>query len=134
MPSREVCEVTQPYPAALTPARWTSYRDIYFGYDNADLRPAEMVKISELAAYSRQNPSVRLGVDGYTDSQASTRYNPTLSQRRTAAVRDALIQSGVPADRIDIGQFGNTRPACNETVPECWQRDARVQVLIRPAS
>jgi len=114
------------------PARWTAFRDIYFDYDNADLRSAEMTKIAELASYMRQHPTVRVGIDGYTDGQGSTRYDPSMSQRRAIAVRDALIQSGVPADRIDMGQFGNTRPPCNEATPGCLQRDARVQVLVRP--
>jgi len=92
-----------------------------------------MAKISELAAYTRQNPTVRIGIDGYTDGQGSVRYDPSMSQRRAVVVRDALIQSGVPADRIDMGQFGSARPPCNEATPGCLQRDARVQVMIRPS-
>jgi outer membrane protein OmpA-like peptidoglycan-associated protein len=122
------------HPTALAPASWTSYRDIYFDYDRSDFRAGEMVKISEMAAYSRQNPSVRLGVDGYSDSLGSTRYNATMSQRRTLAVRDALIQAGVPSDRIDSGQFSTTGPVCNDSTTGCLQRDGRVQVFVRPTN
>jgi len=93
-----------------------------------------MNKISELAVYARQNPSVRLGVDGYTDSRTLTFYNGPLGQRRAIAVRDALIQSGVPADRIEIGTFGSDRARCDESIVQCRQRDARVEVLIGPSS
>jgi outer membrane protein OmpA-like peptidoglycan-associated protein len=122
-------------PAVALPAsRWTPFRDVMFDYDRADIRSVEMSKILEMAAYARQNPTVRLGIDGYTDSRGMTLYNPDLGQRRMVAVRNALIQSGVPADRIDLGTFGTDRPRCDESLLECRQRDGRVEVLVRPSS
>jgi outer membrane protein OmpA-like peptidoglycan-associated protein len=42
----------------------------------------------------------------------------------SALVRDALIQAGVPASKIQAGAFGDTQLA----------RDRRVEVLIRTAN
>jgi outer membrane protein OmpA-like peptidoglycan-associated protein len=117
---------------ALPPSSWAAFRDIMFDYDTADVRTAEMAKISEMAAYAQQNPTVRLGVDGYTDSRSMSFYNAALGQRRAMAVRDALVQSGVAPDRIEIGTFGTDRARCDESIVQCRQRDGRVQVLIRP--
>jgi outer membrane protein OmpA-like peptidoglycan-associated protein len=78
-----------------------------------------------------QNPSVRLGIDGYTDSRGPGQYNQPLNQRRVATVRDALIQAGVPADRIDTGTFGTDRPMCNPAIEQCSPREGRVEVLVR---
>jgi outer membrane protein OmpA-like peptidoglycan-associated protein len=63
-----------------------------------------------------------------------TFYDGPLGQRRAIAVRDALIQSGVPADRIEIGTFGTDRARCDESIAQCRQWDARVEVLVRPSS
>ena len=91
-----------------------------------------MSKPSEIAAYVRQNPSVRLGIDGSTDLLRGTnQYNAALSQRRVGNVRDALIQAGVPADRIETGGFGARRIDCNNSTEQCSQRDGRVEVLAR---
>jgi outer membrane protein OmpA-like peptidoglycan-associated protein len=49
---------------AASETGWISLRDIMFDYDTADLRPSEMNKISEVAAYLKQNPSIRVGIDG----------------------------------------------------------------------
>jgi outer membrane protein OmpA-like peptidoglycan-associated protein len=46
--------------------------------------------------------------------------NQDLSDRRVNTVRDALIQAGVPAYRIQAGAFGDTG----------LRRDRRVEVLI----
>jgi peptidoglycan-associated lipoprotein len=111
---------------------WISLRDIVFDFDTADIRPSEMSKISDIAAYVNQNPSVRVGIDGSTDLLRGTnRYNVALSQRRVANVRDALIRSGVSADRIETGRFGVERVKCNDSTEHCSQREGRVEVMGR---
>ena len=70
----------------------------------------------------RQNPSLRVGLDGYATPRGSDAYN--LSGRRVDAVRDALVQAGVPAGNIQTGAFGDQR----------LTRDGRVEVLVRSSN
>jgi hypothetical protein len=67
-----------------------------------------MSKVSEIAAYMNQNPSLQLGIDGSSNS-------------RVNAVRDALIRTGVPSSKIRAGAFGDAQ----------LRRDQRVEVLVR---
>jgi outer membrane protein OmpA-like peptidoglycan-associated protein len=121
-------------PAVAGPS-WGSLRDFTFDYDRTDIRSSELNQPAEIAAYVRQNPSVRLGVDGSTDLLRGTnQYNTGLSQRRIATVRDALIQAGVSADRIETGTFAAQRASCNDSTERCAQRDGRVEVLVRTAN
>lgn len=124
-------------PASPTAAgtRWTSLRDIMFDYNRAEIRSTELSKIADIAAYTNQNPSARLGIDGSTDLLRGTnQYNAAMSQQRVGNVRDALIRAGVSADRIEAGSFGAERAKCNEANEPCSQRDGRVEVMVRPAS
>jgi outer membrane protein OmpA-like peptidoglycan-associated protein len=130
-------------PAGVTGVRspavpgknWAALRDFTFDYDRTDIRSSEMNQSSEIAAYARQNPSVRLGLDGSTDLLRGTnQYNAGLSQRRVATVRDALIQAGVSADRIETGTFAAQRATCNDSTERCAQRDGRVEVLVRSSN
>lgn len=109
----------------VTPG-WARLRDIAFDSGRDDIHPAEMSKISEIAAYMRQNPTVRLGIDGYTDTRG-TYTSPTLGQRRMTAVRDALIQSGVAADRIEFGTFSADRVQCDEAMDLCRRVEIRAR-------
>ena len=121
-----VATARNPYPG------WAALRDFTFDYDRTDIRSSELNQPSEIAAYVRQNPSVRLGIDGSTDLLRGTnQYNSGLSQRRMATVRDALIQAGVSADRIDTGMFAAQKATCNDATERCSQRDGRVEVLVR---
>jgi outer membrane protein OmpA-like peptidoglycan-associated protein len=124
---------------AVSPAppgtRWTSLRDIMFDYNRTEIRSTELSKIADIAVYTNQNPSVRLGIDGSTDLLRGTnQYNAVMSQQRVGNVRDALIRAGVSADRIETGSFGAERAKCNEANEPCSQRDGRVEVMVRPAS
>ena len=47
-----------------------------------------------------------------------------------ATVRDALIQAGVPADRIETGTFATDRPMSNPPTEQCSPREGRVEVLV----
>ncbi len=123
-----------PAPAPLPAIRWTSLKEIMFDFDKADIRYSESRKPAEIAAYMSQNPSVRLGIDGYTDSRGTSQYNLPMSQRRVTTVRDALIQAGVPADRMETGTFGTDRLACNPSIEQCSLRDGRVEVLVRASN
>jgi outer membrane protein OmpA-like peptidoglycan-associated protein len=111
---------------------WVTLRDIIFDFDEADIRPSEMDKISDIASYVDQNPSVRLRIDGSTDRiRGTNQYNVDLSQRRVARVRDALIRTGVSADRIETGDFPAERARCDDSTEQCSRRDGRVEVLAR---
>jgi len=122
-------------PASSQPGvRWTLVKEFMFDYDRSDIRNSESRKPAEVAAYMSENPSVRPGIAGYTNTQSSDQYNLPLSQRRVATVRDALMQAGVPADRIETGTFGTDRFMCNSSTEQCSQREGRVEVLVRASS
>lgn len=109
---------------------WASFRDFQFDFDKSDIRSNEMSKVSEIAAYMRQNSSAKVGIDGHADPRGTDQYNQGLSERRVNAIRAALGNAGLAADRIHTGAFGEQRPLCSEVTEACWQRDRRVEILI----
>ncbi len=95
-------------------------REFSFEFNRADIQASDTSKVSEIAAYMKQNPSLRIGIDGSMDPRGTDPRNQDLSDRRISAVRDALIQAGVPASKIQSGAYGDAKLA----------RDRRVEVLI----
>jgi len=89
-----------------------------------------MHKVSEVATYMKQNPSFRVGVDTF-DDPATDQYTQNLLQRRADAVRNALINAGLPADRIQQGGIERTRYACGEHSGQNSDVCRRVGMLIR---
>ena len=117
-----------PQPAASP--RLTSFRDFLFDFDKSDVRQNEARNVAEVAAHMQQNPTFTVGIDGYADPRGTNPYNQALSERRVNAIRDALVQAGVPADKIVTGAFGDNRLNCRAETEACWQMNRRVEVLI----
>lgn len=120
-------------PQAAAAKQWSSFKNFLFDTDKSDIRANETSKVSDIAAYMQENPSVRVGIDGYADPRGTDLYNQSLSERRVDAIRDALVRAGVSGDKIKTGAFGEQRRQCNESSEACWQSDRRVEVLISTA-
>src|ERR1043166_8400487 len=51
--------------------QWASFKDFQFDTDKSDIRSNEMSKITEIAAYMRQNLSATVGIDGHADPRGT---------------------------------------------------------------
>lgn len=113
--------------ASRSYVEWTSFSEVWFDRNQDGIRPGEDQKVLDVAAYLRQNPSLRVGIDVFQDPNYTDKYNQSLGERRVEAVRDALLKAGLPANKIQKGGIGQARFQCNETIDAC----RRVGVLIK---
>ena len=109
---------------------WAKFNNILFDFDKSDIRTDEASKVAAVAAYLNQNPSAKVGIDGYADPRGTDPYNQALSERRVNTIQAALLKAGVPNHKIQTGAFGEKRLKCGDKTEECWQRDRRVEVLV----
>jgi outer membrane protein OmpA-like peptidoglycan-associated protein len=73
---------------------------VFFQERSAQLdAPARRV-VAQAAQRTNADPAARVEVSGYTDSAGSPQADVLLSQQRAQAVADALVASGVAADRL----------------------------------
>jgi len=109
---------------------WSTFRDFLFDFDKSAIRSNETGHVTDIAAYMKQNPTARVGIDGHTDPRGTDAFNQGLSERRVNGIRYALVNAGVSASRIKTGAFGESQPKCSAPTEPCWQSDRRVEVLI----
>ncbi len=102
------------------------FKEVWFERGKAIVGSDEMYKVSEVVTYIQQNPSIRVGIDTFSDPDVATPYDRALRQRRVDAVRDALINAGLPAYKLQANDIGLTRYSCTESFDQC----RRVGVLI----
>jgi outer membrane protein OmpA-like peptidoglycan-associated protein len=86
-------------------ANWMAYHQFNFSPGNADVTDTDMQKATTISTYLARNPSLGVGINGFRDSEKLDRHDRELNNQRTSAVRDALLQAGVPAEKIQIGSF-----------------------------
>lgn len=101
-------------------------KDIHFDFDRADLRAEDRATLARTADWLKAHPGVFVTIKGDADERGSIVYNLALSDRRALAARDALIQMGVPADRIVFATgWGKLYPTCNQANESCWSQNRR---------
>jgi OOP family OmpA-OmpF porin len=92
-------------------------RGINFDFDKSNIKSEFRPVLDEAAQILADNPSVRVTIEGHTDSIGSDAYNQRLSERRASAVRRYLVSKGVAEDRLDVVGKGETEPIAPNTQP-----------------
>ena len=89
---------------------------VTFDTASAKIRPTSSGRLDRVAHVLKNNPLLRVEVQGHTDNVGRAAYNQKLSEARAKAVRQYLIGKGVAADRMTAVGYGLDRPtATNDT-------------------
>ncbi len=86
------------------------HQTIHFEFDRAVIRPVSFPILNTVAQVLRDYPDIAVEVQGHTDSRGRDEYNMRLSQERSEAVRQYLIEQGIGAQRLTARGYGETRP------------------------
>ena len=102
-----------------------SVKDVYFDYDKSDIRGDQQSSVQADAQFLGQHSTINFTIEGHCDERGSTEYNLALGDQRAAAVKNALTQAGVNANRIKTISYGKEKPFCTESNEACWQQNRR---------
>ncbi|TLD70590.1 OmpA family protein [Phragmitibacter flavus] len=83
---------------------------LYFEYDSDILHPRAKRQLEIVAGILKASPASKLKIGGYTDAMGSDRYNLNLSNKRAAAVKQALLDFQGPLAQVETGGFGAADP------------------------
>jgi peptidoglycan-associated lipoprotein len=112
-------------PACADAAAFT----VRFGFDRADIGPAEGATLQRLAGCLQKAPARRVQVDGHCDERGTTQYNLALGKKRAEAVKKYLADLGA-GGAMETNTFGKEQPLCREATEDCWARNRRAVFTI----
>ena len=125
-----------PTPEALPPpsSKRIVLRGVHFDFDKSDILPDSRPILDEAAEALKENPDVRISVEGHTDAIGDDAYNEQLSLRRAEAVFHYLVNHGIAPERMDVTGYGERFPvADNETgTGRAQNRRVELHVMNRP--
>jgi OOP family OmpA-OmpF porin len=135
-----------PEPAPLVQAeprgpmiqKITLETDVLFGFDKAELRDEGKRKLDEIADGLKGAEVNEIVAVGHTDRIGNEQYNEKLSQRRSEAVKQYLVQKGVSGERIVVEGRGEQSPVtgsdCSklkgQKLIQCFEPDRRVEIEV----
>lgn len=88
---------------------------LQFAFDSAKIDPRYEDRLGEMVRVLDQNPSIKVRLDGWTDTMGAEAYNKALSLRRADAVRQYLTTQGIDATRVSAEGFGESSAYPNDT-------------------
>jgi OOP family OmpA-OmpF porin len=105
-------------------------KGVNFQTNSDRLLPGAEVYLDEAAATLKKNPTIKVEVAGYTDSQGAAEYNEGLSMRRAQTVHDYLVSKGVADDRMSVRGYGEADPIASNETAEGRAENRRVTLRI----
>jgi outer membrane protein OmpA-like peptidoglycan-associated protein len=102
---------------------------IFFDFDRVVPRSESGPALKEIAEAIKDNPGWKLEIEGHTDNVGGDAYNLDLSNRRAAAVKQALVAHyQVNPGRITSQGYGASRPKAPNDTQEGRALNRRVEV------
>lgn len=102
---------------------------IHFDFDKAVIQPDSNALLDDIATALKSFPEWRLRIAGHTDSTGNAAYNETLSMNRTNAIKQALVDRGIDAARLETLGMGEKQPVAGNDTPEGQALNRRVELV-----
>ncbi|MBA6296303.1 sortase-associated OmpA-like protein PdsO [Colwellia sp. MB02u-9] len=127
----ELLALEQNYQAASNLQAQNLLMSLQFSTGSSEIKSHYQEQIESLARIVQQSPNLTLDLSGYTDKQGSDALNQALSLARINAVKNALIDQGVKADRISLFAFGEQQSVVASVNKEVSFYDRRVVIKLK---
>ncbi len=103
---------------------------IHFDFDRSDIRPDARAILDRKVPLLRQDPSIRLRIEGHADERGSAEYNLALGLRRANAAKQYLVGFGLDEGRFEVVSYGEERPLDPASNEAAWARNRRAEFHI----
>jgi len=104
--------------------------DVLFDSGKYSLRPAAREKLAKVAGIILGHSSLKMDVEGYTDSIGTDAFNQKLSEERGNSVRDYLTSAGIAAASVSSKGLGKMDPVASNDTAAGRQLNRRVELVI----
>ena len=109
-----------------------SYRvsDIRYATGKADVTKGSEHILDELIAFLKENPSIKIRIEGHTDNVGSQTENMALSHDRAFTVFSYLQDHGIAGNRLAFEGYGPTKPLASNDTDAGRARNRRTEFVI----
>lgn len=118
-----------PEPMAVEAARPIVLKNVFFASGSASLLPESIAELERLRALLLDNPTLRIQINGHTDSVGSDADNQVLSENRAKAVYTYLLENGIGEERLRFKGFGESKPLDTNDTEQGRQLNRRTEFV-----
>jgi outer membrane protein OmpA-like peptidoglycan-associated protein len=116
--------------AALDKTGSVALHNILFDTGKATLKPESESALAVVRELLKNDPALKLEIQGHTDNVGQPAANLKLSQDRAAAVKAYLVQNGgVAPGRLTTAGLGDTKPIATNQTDDGRAQNRRVELV-----
>jgi outer membrane protein OmpA-like peptidoglycan-associated protein/tetratricopeptide (TPR) repeat protein len=104
--------------------------NIFFGFDSFELEDRSSAELNTIISFLKENPGVKISIEGHTDNEGSSAYNKSLSENRAKSVFIYLTENGIDKGRLSYKGFGDSMPVSTNDTEEGRALNRRTEVKI----
>lgn len=102
---------------------------INFETGKSDIKSESQPIVNQIIEMLKQNPDLKVSVEGHTDNVGSDKSNQTLSENRAKSVMTALIKGGIDKTRLSSKGWGATKPVGDNSTEDGRYKNRRVEIV-----
>ena len=107
--------------------------NVNFAFDSANLKEYSKEALADVIKLTKSMPEdYTVMVTGHTDLVGTEDYNYDLGFERAEAIRDYMLDQGVPANKVQVLSFGENDPVVETEDPIRLKANRRAVVEIFP--
>ena len=103
--------------------------NINFDTDKATLKPDGQEVVNQIATVLKDNPTLKLSIEGHTDNTGLADKNKKLSVERATTVMNYLVAIGIPKANLKATGYGAEKPLAPNTSDENKAKNRRVELV-----
>jgi outer membrane protein OmpA-like peptidoglycan-associated protein/tetratricopeptide (TPR) repeat protein len=104
--------------------------DIYFATNSFVLNAGSKHVIDDFIQFLKENPEIKISIQGYTDNVGDDKSNLMLSENRARSVYRYIIECGIDKSRLSYKGFGETLPVASNLTEEGRAKNRRTVFVI----
>ena len=116
------------YDRMMTDGKFITY-GITFDVGKSNIKPESLGEINRIVTLMSENPDLKFSVEGHTDATGNAASNQTLSEARSKAIVDKLVEMGVASDRLSSAGKGQNSPLADNSTDEGRAKNRRVEFV-----
>lgn len=104
--------------------------NIFFDVNKYELKPESRVELNKLVALLKENPGMKIRINGHTDNTGNKADNQKLSENRARVIYLYLTDQFVAKERLSYKGFGDTEPIAENDTEAGRARNRRTEMEI----
>src|SRR5205085_12585203 len=105
-------------------------KNIFFDLNQYALKEQSQVELDKMVQLMKENPTLKIQINGHTDNIGKAKDNLVLSDNRAKEVVKYLTDKGIEPGRLSYKGFGATQPVADNATEEGRAKNRRTELKV----